>query len=161
MSSLFYSGSSCSIAIQLIPVTAFPRELCRTLFLTNEIPISALQADPRILYAAFIPDEHYPQLPNDPIKLPLLVAVHGTGRRHNRYIDVWREFAIKNRCAIVAPIFPCLVASPTDADGYHYLGRPPTPDSPVYEKILKSKVEVPKVYAKVDNRDVRYDLLLL
>ena len=145
----------------LLPITGCPRELCSTLFLINDVPNSSLQADPRVLYAAFIPDEHYPQSPNDPTKLPLLVAVHGTGRRNDRYIDLWRQFAINNHCCIIAPIFPCLVTSPTDVDGYHYLGRQPASNSSVYEKIMKSKVEVPKIYAKVDNPDVRYDLLLL
>ena len=147
--------------MSLIPVTAFPRGSCSTLFQTNDVPNSSLQADPRVLYAAFVPDEHYPQSPSDPTRLPLLVAVHGTGRHNNRYLDTWREFGINNRCCIVAPLFPCLVTSATDIDGYHYLGRQPASSSSVYEKIMESKVEVPKIYAKVDGPDVRYDLLLL
>jgi pimeloyl-ACP methyl ester carboxylesterase len=155
------SDTNTSAAMTLIPVTAFPRNLWHSFYLIGQIPTSTLQADPRILYAAFIPDEHYPQSLNDQTKLPLLVAIHGTGRRHTRSIDAWREFALEHRCAVVAPLFPCLLSGPADLDGYHYLGRPPARDFSALDAMLNSKVEVPEVYAKAGNSDVRYDLLLL
>jgi poly(3-hydroxybutyrate) depolymerase len=147
--------------MSLLPVTALPRQLLPKLFQTNNVPLSTLQSDPRVTYAAFIPDQHYPQSPSDPFKLPLLVLIHGTSRTYNRHISAWHDFAIENRVAVVAPLFPCLVSSPIDIDGYHYLGRPPLLNSPLYEKTLEARVEVQTKYAKVDNSDVRYDLLLL
>jgi predicted peptidase len=147
--------------MSLIPVTAFPRSLLATLFLTNNIPITSLQADPRILYSAFIPDEHYPQSPTDTTKLPVLLAIHGTSRTHHRHIEAWHDFALSHRCAIVAPIFPCLLSSPVDIDGYHYLGKPPPRNSNAYDKILDSAIEVPRLYSNAKNSELRYDLLLL
>ena len=96
--------------MQLIPITAFPRELYPIVFLTNDVPNSTIQADQRFLYAAFIPDKHYPQSPTSSTKLPLLVVIHGTNRRNDRCLDAWRDFALNNRCAVVAPLFPCLVS---------------------------------------------------
>ena len=148
----------------VLPITAFPRELSANLFQTNEIPSLALQADPRVSYAAYIPDEHYPQSPTNKVKLPLLVAVHGTHRRHSRCLATWKDFAIKHKCAIIAPLFPAMLQTPTDLDGYHYLGRPPQPDAAFSKWLDREAVEVPMVYASFstgDDTDLRYDLLLL
>ena len=150
-----------SSTMELLPVSSFPRKLLPSIYQTNDVPHCAIQADPRFSYSAFIPDEHYPQSPAQSSKLPVLVAVHGTSRRSHRNLAAWREFALENRCAIFAPLFPCLVSGPTDIDGYHYLGKPPRPDSATWDAMIQSRVPVPKVFAQVDNREVRHDLLLL
>ena len=103
--------------------------------------------------------------PTDSVRLPLLVAIHGTSRRNLRYIATWKQFALEHECAIVAPLFPGMLQGPTDLDGYHYLDRPkPKPASPFFDKIVQKEVAVPKVYASINAEgytNLRYDLILL
>lgn len=130
--------------------------------MTGDVPTSALQCDPRFQYAAYIPDAHYPQAKDEITKLPVLVTVHGTSRTHLRYMNIWRDFADSHRCAIIAPLFPCMVSGPTDIDGYHYLGRRPPTESPMHEKLLKKAVNVPDIFTRIEqDYDVRHDKILL
>jgi hypothetical protein len=142
---------------QLLPTTHLPRPFLPTLFQTNVVPLSALQADPRFSYAAFIPDQHY----SHSSKLPLLVTIHGTRRRISSHIEAWRAFATSNKCAILAPLFPALVSGPTDVDGYHFLGRVPV--DAAREKLLRGVVDVPSLldYEGRDGGEVKHDLVLL
>jgi hypothetical protein len=141
---------------ELLPTTHLPRPFLPTLFHTNNVPLSALQADPRFSYAAFIPDEHY----SHSSKLPLL-AIHGTRRRISSHIEAWRAFAIRNKCAVLAPLFPALICGPTDVDSYHFLGRVPV--DAARERLLRGVVDVPSLldYEGRDGGEVKHDLVLL
>jgi len=85
---------------------------------------AALQADPRISYSGNIPGTHYPAANDTSTKLPLIVAVHGTGRENYRYVDVWQEFADEHKVAVIAPLFRSSLQDPLHIDAYHFLGRP-------------------------------------
>lgn len=160
----------------VLPVTALPRFFLPSLFLTNRVPTTALQLDPRVSYAAYIPDSHYPDLQmlsQASNKLPVLIAIHGTSRTHTRHIEVWSAFAEKNSIAIIAPLFPAMVQGSMDLDGYHFLGRLITPSGALAEGLLKKSVPVtgpgtPGQEAPSEDEDksngteeIRYDLLLL
>jgi len=150
--------------MSIIPVTAFPRDLLSTLFLTGETSLIALQADTRFSYRAYIPDVHYPRNSTSKKKLPVLVAIHGTFRRPERYITAWKEFADTNGCIIVAPLFPASLQGPLDLDGYHYLGKPPLAESDRMKHLLQHIVHVDGLDEQLhqQNRaEIRHDLLLL
>lgn len=147
----------------IIPITALPRAMAPTVFMTNSIPTSSLQSDPRFQYAAFIPDTHYPSHSDTTTKLPVLVTIHGTSRTHLRYMNIWQDFATTHRCAIIAPLFPTMVSGPLDIDGYHYLGQPPAMDPRMTGKLLKAAIAVPGEQPSQVNPStkVRHDLVLL
>lgn len=153
--------------MKVIPVTAFLRASLESLSLTDRLPAAAaLQADPRISYSGYIPDAHYPTSNHSVTKLPLIVAVHGTGRDSYRYVDVWKDFADQYKVAVIAPLFPSFLQGPLDIDSYHFLGRPPPWNGEPAETWLSSAADVPGgpdvAIEPVDpDRYLRYDLLLL
>jgi len=149
--------------MSIVPTDSIDRALLPSLFLTNSVPTTALQADPRVSYAAYIPDSHYlPAGTPSPPRLPLLITVHGTHRDHLRYLEVWKSFAERERCAILAPLFPAMLQGPLDIMGYHYLGRGDAGGAKgkaFKEKLLRGQVSVPNVEQSA--KDVRHDLCLL
>jgi len=148
--------------MSIVPTDSIDRTLLPSLFLTNSVPTTALQADPRVSYAAYIPEPHYYPDTDSPSKLPLLITIHGTHRDHLRYLDVWKPFAERERCAILAPLFPAMLQGPLDIMGYHYLGRGDAGGAKgksFKEKLLSGQVSVPNV--KQSAKDVRHDLCLL
>ena len=149
--------------MSIVPVSAFPRDLLSTLFLTGETSLIALQADSRFSYRAYIPEAHYPRNTSSTKKLPVLVAIHGTFRDSERYITAWKEFADTNGCVIVAPLFPASLQGPLDLDSYHYLGKPPPADPDRFEKLLKHIVHVDKFdqsQSQEPTPEIRHDVLL-
>lgn len=146
--------------MSIVPVTTLPRELLPQVFLTNKVPTTTLQSDPRVSYAAYIPDAHY--APNNTL-LPLLVSIHGTSREHSRHIAAWKSFAETHKCAILAPLFPAMLQGPLDVDGYHYLGQLPPKHAKMMRKPLQAQVAVkPMDGAEFSTAPtVRHDLLLL
>lgn len=153
--------------MKVIPVTAFLRATLESLSLTDRLPAAAaLQADPRISYSGYIPDAHYPAANDTVTKLPLIVAVHGTGRDSYRYVDVWQDFADEHRVAVIAPLFPSFLQGPLDVDAYHFLGRPPPWSGEPAESWLSHTVDVPggpdvDIQPVDPDTYLRYDLLLL
>lgn len=153
-----------SETMKVIPSTAFPRALLPPLFLTDRIPPSSLLADPRVSYSGYVPDAHYPNTTNKSEKLPLLVAIHGTGRDTSRYINVWQDWADKNKCAVFTPLFPGLLQGPLDLDGYHFLGRAPAWNGQPAESWLNESVNIESQTdypIQTTCSTLRYDLLLL
>lgn len=152
--------------MSIVPTSSIGRALLSSLFLVNSVPTTALQAEPRVSYAAYIPDTHYlPKDAHSPPKLPLLITVHGTHRDHLRYLDVWKSFAERERCAILAPLFPAMLQGPLDIMGYHYLGRGDAGGAAgkaFKDKLLRGQVSVPGVKESAATaKDVRHDLCLL
>ena len=144
--------------MSVVPVTALPRALLPKLKL---VPNIALQADPRISYSAWIPDEHYPDHEDRVTKLPLLVAIHGTHRGQERHLNAWKNFANTQRCAIVAPLFPAMLQGPLDVDNYHYLGCPPLSKGMFADDIAKHLIEVKRLPRNGEDAGLRYDQVLL
>lgn len=143
----------------ILPVTALPRELLVKCFLLDHVPNFAVQAEPRVSYASYIPDQHYPR--DGETRLPLLVAVHGTHRDYQRHLNVWKDFANEHKCAVVAPLFPAMVQGPLDIEGYHYLGRAPSRGGMLAEAAVAKSVSTESPLAGLDDTSIRYDRVLL
>lgn len=106
---------------KLLSTADVPREFLKACFLVGHVPLKALASDPRVSYALYIPPSRYDADPN-PAQLPLLVWVHGTGRKW----DIIHEeefilFADQTPCAILAPLFPAGLDGPNDLDSYKKL----------------------------------------
>jgi poly(3-hydroxybutyrate) depolymerase len=98
-----------------------PKKFLKACLMVGHVPLKALACDPRVSYALYIPPTRYDADPN-PTKLPLLVWVHGTGRKWNTlYEDGMVSFADRMPCAILAPLFPAGLDGPNDLDSYKML----------------------------------------
>ncbi|KAJ9142943.1 Poly hydrolase [Pleurostoma richardsiae] len=115
------------------PITTaqVPPQFLRAVFLVGHVPLRALSSDPRVSYALYIPEKHYnpdPSLsergdhPSYALpKLPLLVHVHGTGRRTTALYGELVPFAESTPCAVLVPLFPAGLDGPNDTDSYKLL----------------------------------------
>jgi poly(3-hydroxybutyrate) depolymerase len=93
-------------------------------------PLYACRADQRFSYCLYLP----PGLNETEARSrPVVVTVHGTGRRALEYRDAFVDFAEAHDCVILAPLFPGGIVEPWELGSY---------------KLLK-------------NGDLRYDRLLL
>ncbi|CAI7650253.1 unnamed protein product [Penicillium manginii] len=98
-----------------------PKKFLKACLMVGHVPLKVLACDPRVSYALYIPPTRYDADPN-PTKLPLLVWVHGTGRKWNTlYEDEMVSFADRMPCAILAPLFPAGLDGPNDLDSYKML----------------------------------------
>ena len=122
----------------------------------------ALRSDPRISYAAYIPDAHYPPHEDAKTRLPLIVAIHGTSRGYHRHLAAWKDFADTHRCAVVTPLFPAMLQGPLDGDGYHYLGRQPAIQGGMAKALDTKLVKTgSSTNPELGGNDIRYDHILL
>lgn len=90
----------------------------RTPFMASTLDVRA-QAS----YCMYIPKQHY-QLPGPSTgrKLPLIVTVHGSGRRAERARESLVSLADRTSAAVLAPLFPTGVGpDPNDAHNYKSL----------------------------------------
>jgi pimeloyl-ACP methyl ester carboxylesterase len=81
-------------------------------------PFYALQADPRFVYCAYVP-QSYDE--DDTRRYPLLVLVHGTERAPHTYRDRFADFCEAHHCIALAPLFPVGLGAPGDLDGYKFI----------------------------------------
>ncbi|KAI0837278.1 alpha/beta-hydrolase [Hypoxylon sp. FL0890] len=101
-----------------------PAKFLEDVYFVNHVPLMALQVDPRISYALYIPESQYNPDPSSnptPGKLPLLVYIHGTGRSIVAIYNELVPFADSAPCAILAPLFPAGMDGPNDIDSYKEL----------------------------------------
>ncbi|KIW10848.1 hypothetical protein PV08_10147 [Exophiala spinifera] len=114
----------------LISTTLIPPKFLQPAFLTGSIPFRVSRAHPSVSYTLYIPPHAYNPDPSrsasdDPVyslpRLPLVVSVHGTGRRAEGCRDSFKEFADKHHVAILAPLFPAGITSAIDLDSYKLL----------------------------------------
>ncbi|KAI6086635.1 alpha/beta-hydrolase [Hypoxylon rubiginosum] len=102
-----------------------PAKFLGDVYFVEHVPLMALQVDPRISFALYVPESHYNPDPNSEgsngEKLPLLVYVHGTGRSIVAIYDELVPFANSTPCAILAPLFPAGMDGPNDIDSYKEL----------------------------------------
>ncbi|KAF9890459.1 hypothetical protein FE257_005864 [Aspergillus nanangensis] len=98
-----------------------PRQFLQATFMVGHVPLKALASDPRVSYALYVPPSHYDASPNT-TPLPLLVWVHGTGRKWTAIFgEELTTFADRTPCAILAPLFPAGLDGPNDLDSYKKL----------------------------------------
>ncbi|KAK7753576.1 hypothetical protein SLS62_004434 [Diatrype stigma] len=99
-----------------------PPEFLGDVYMVGQVPMMALQVDPRISYALYVPPAHYnpdPEKYAKPAgKLPLLVDIHGTTRVFNAVFEDLRPLAESAPCAVLAPLFPAGIEGPHDLDSY-------------------------------------------
>ena len=101
-----------------------PPEFLGEAGLVDWIPFRALQVDPRVSYCLYVPHAHYSPTPIGEAHkrpLPLIVNVHGTERQAGRCCLSLSAFADRNRCAILAPLFPTCIGVRYDLDNYKTL----------------------------------------
>ncbi|KAI0011897.1 alpha/beta-hydrolase [Xylariaceae sp. FL0662B] len=106
-----------------------PVQYLGDLGLVGSAPLTALQVDPRISYALYVPESHYNPNPSASFnftvdKLPILVYIHATGRNYFTVYDELASFADSARCAVLAPVFPAGIDGPNDSDSYKVLRSP-------------------------------------
>lgn len=78
-------------------------------------PFFALQADMRVSYCLFVPEDY---AEDGADSYDLVVPMHGTERGAATYRDQFADFARANRCIVLAPLFPCNLLGPDDLDNY-------------------------------------------
>ncbi|GAA5042632.1 poly(3-hydroxybutyrate) depolymerase [Thermocatellispora tengchongensis] len=96
--------------------------------LTGRTMFFAAPSEQRCSYCLYVPAQWAPET-----KLPVLVAVHGTGRRPEQLREALVPFADEHGVIVVAPLFPAGIGDPDDVHAYKFL----------------------------DGHGVRYDLVLL
>lgn len=98
-----------------------PKKLHKACLMVGHVPLKASAYDPRVSYALYVPPTRYDADPN-PTKLPLLVWIHGTGRKWDMlYEHEMVSFADRMPCAILSPLFPVGLDGPNDLDSYKLL----------------------------------------
>lgn len=117
----------------LLTTTQIPPEFLQPTYMIGKIPRKAVISEPRVSYSLYIPPEQYKDTlraqANDASqatlrKLSLLVFIHGT-LRDDSYVERGLiPFAESTPCAIMAPLFPAGLDSPTDLDSYKLLRSP-------------------------------------
>ncbi|KAG0650817.1 hypothetical protein D0Z07_2675 [Hyphodiscus hymeniophilus] len=112
-----------------------PTRFLQSAMLTDSVPLKALRSDPRISYCLYVPTEHYnPDPSRNPTskgeashpsyqlpKLPLIINIHGTGRDVGSCRRRLIGLAKRERCAILAPLFPTALDDELDLDSYKLL----------------------------------------
>ncbi len=84
--------------------------------LTKRTPFFAAPGEPRCSYCVYVPTSWTPET-----ELPVLVAVHGTGRSVGELREGFLPFAERHRLIVVFPLFPVGIGDPDDVDGYKVL----------------------------------------
>jgi dienelactone hydrolase len=78
-------------------------------------PFFALRTDPRFSYCLYVPPDYGL---SRRAKYPLAVIVHGSRRTAEQYRDAFAGFARRQRCIVLAPLFPRAIDEPPGLDGY-------------------------------------------
>ena len=110
-------------------------------------PFYAAQSDPRFCYCLFVPWAYEPRGTR---AYELLVLVHGTERGAWDYRERFAEFAERNDCIILAPLFPCNTFGRDDLENYKYIEC----NGVRYDHVLLSMVD--EVRARYRLRDERF-----
>lgn len=106
---------------KLISAADVPPHFLQAAFMVGHTPLKALQSDPRVSYALYIPPKHN-DTSSTPKKLSLLVWIHGTLRNLTAlHAEDTVSFANSTPCAILAPLFPSGLDEPNDLNSYKVL----------------------------------------
>jgi poly(3-hydroxybutyrate) depolymerase len=82
---------------------------------TGSTPLYACRADQRFSFCLYVPREFDEAAVQ---RLPLIVTVHGTGRRVLEFRDAFAAFADAHGCVILAPLFPGGIVEPWEEGSY-------------------------------------------
>ena len=85
---------------------------------TGMTSLFACQYDQRFSYCMQVPENYDP---NNTRKYPLVVLVHGTHRRAFTYRDMFKDFAEKHDCIVMAPLFPAGIISQGELANYKFI----------------------------------------
>ncbi|KAK5046253.1 hypothetical protein LTR84_008396 [Exophiala bonariae] len=109
---------------RLLGTSDIPAEHWRAAQLIDRTPFIASTFEPRAQasYCMYVPKQHY-ELPSiTSRKLPLIVTIHGSGRRAERARESLVSLADRTGSAILAPLFPTGVGGdPNEAHNYKFL----------------------------------------
>ena len=94
------------------------RAMEKAFYARGRTTIYACQFDQRFSYCCYVPRAAEE---NPDRRLPLLVAVHGTGRLMTAYRDLFAEFAERHGVVVLAPLFPAGITHPDDLNSYKFL----------------------------------------
>jgi hypothetical protein len=78
----------------------------------------ACQFDQRFSYCLYVP-RSYEEDGNT--TYPLAVIVHGSLRNATEYRDAFIDFAEREQCIILSPLFPCGIIEPGEVNNYKYI----------------------------------------
>lgn len=81
-------------------------------------PLFACQYDMRFSYCLYVPGNFSADTAKE---YSLAAVVHGSGRDAPKYRDCFMDFAEKNNCIVLAPLFPCRVCDENDLSSYKFL----------------------------------------
>lgn len=104
------------------------------LYARGKATVMASRIDPRFPYALFVP-YRFDQM--DHSKTSIIVSVHGTGRSHSLYRDLFAEFAEYHNCIVIAPLFPASVLGDGNLHGYKFIAE----DDIRYDRIVIGMIE--------------------
>lgn len=105
----------------MVSTTDIPSKFLKAACMVGHVPLKAVQSDPRVSYSLYIPPARY-DTGSNPVRLPLLVWVHGTGRKLAAlYGEELVSYADTTPCAILTPLFPAGLDGPNDLDSYKTL----------------------------------------
>lgn len=90
------------------------------------------QADPRFSYCLYVPSGC-----DEARRMPLFVCVHGSFRVAESYRDKLWQFAEREGCVVLCPLFPCGADGPDDTESYKFVYWPTIR----YDRVLLSMVE--------------------
>lgn len=81
-------------------------------------PSYACQADERFSYCLYVPKSIRTAGPS---RFRLLVAMHDSRRNNQSLRSSFAELAVRNRCVVLAPLFPCGILEKDDRDNFKYI----------------------------------------
>lgn len=97
----------------MIRVEDLPAEHPGRRLLTGRTPFFAAPTEPRCGYCAYVPRTWTPDS-----RMPVLVAVHGTGRNVGALREGLIPFADRHDLMVVTPLFPAGIDDPDDVHNY-------------------------------------------
>lgn len=100
-----------------LPLTAFGKRSLASAYARVPRAFFACRFDPRFSYCLAIPDS----FEANPAGHRLLVAIHGSSRGVAAYRDALADFAARERCIVLAPLFPVAPLGDGNSDGYKFL----------------------------------------
>lgn len=86
----------------------------------NKTAITALQADPRVSYAAYIPTRYDPAAQTKQ-RFDLIIGQHGSARLVREYRNGFVDVAERRGAFVLSPLFPVGLVEPGDVDGFKRL----------------------------------------
>lgn len=78
----------------------------------------ACQYDQRFSYCLYVPQDYDE---DGETAYPLVVLIHGTNRTAQHYRDAFAEFAEREQCIVLSPMFPVGIIEPGELSSYKFI----------------------------------------